>query len=109
MTTSATIPVTVDPHAAIAIAHHGLQAAVDRMIDYAQQHLPEVERIEVSLYDRYDDGDEPGISIDIYGRRPSRANENLSWQIIKWRVREFPPEVLERTLMDYHSGADHAG
>jgi hypothetical protein len=58
MMTSAIIPVTVDARAAIGIAHYGLQTAGDRMIDHAQQ-LPEVERIEVSLYERYDDGEDP--------------------------------------------------
>jgi hypothetical protein len=109
MTTPATVPVTMDAHAGSAIEHHGLQAAVDRMIDYAREHLPEVERIEVSLYERNDIEEPLGISIDVYSRRPSRANENFAWEIIKWRAREFPPEVLERTVMDYHSGADHVG
>jgi hypothetical protein len=109
MTTSATIPVTVTPEAASRIAALGFQGAVDRMIDYARHQLPEVERIEVALYDRYEDGDEPGIAVDIYSRRPSSPDENPAWDMIKWRVREFPPEVLEHTLMDYHSGAGHVG
>jgi hypothetical protein len=63
MTTSATVPVTVTPEAAARIAQLGFQAEVGRMIDYARQHLPEVERIEVVLYDRYEIGDEPGITV----------------------------------------------
>jgi len=109
MTTSATIPVTVTPEAAARIAHLGLQAEVDRMIDYARQHVPEVERIEVVLYDRYELGDEPGLSVDIYSRRPSNPQENIPWDLGGWVVREFPPEILEHIIMDYHSGEPHAG
>ncbi|HKI37223.1 MAG TPA: hypothetical protein VKA46_35540 [Gemmataceae bacterium] len=109
MATSATIPVTVTPEAAARIAHLGFQAEVDRMIDYARQHLPEVERIEVVLSDRYDDGDEPGLSVDVYSRRPFDPAENITGAMIQWKVRAFPPEVNVPIMMDYHPGEPHAG
>ncbi len=109
MTTSATIPVTVTPEAAARIAKLGFQAAVDRMIDYARQHLPEIERIEVVLYDRYELGDAPGVSIDIYGNRRSDPDDTIVSDLINWRVREFPSEVLAQILMDYFSGEPDVG
>jgi hypothetical protein len=109
MTTSATIPVTVTPEAAARIADLRLEAEVDRMIDHARQHLPEVERIEVVLYDRYDLGDDPGLAVDIYSRHPFNENESISGNLSKWFVRAFPSEVLEHVIMDYHPGGSHAG
>jgi hypothetical protein len=49
MTTSTTAPVTVTPEAAARIAELGLQAAVDRMIQYVRGNLPELTRIEAVL------------------------------------------------------------
>jgi hypothetical protein len=109
MMTSATAPVTVTPEAAARIAHLGLQAEVDRMIDYARRSLPEVERIEVVLYDRYDLGDEPGLAVDVYSRRPFDPEEHVSFDLIRWFVTEFPSEVLEHVILSYHAGEPHAG
>jgi hypothetical protein len=104
MSTSTTIPVTVTPEAAARIADLGLETGVERMIDHARRHLPEVERIEVVLYDRYDLGDEPGLAVDIYSRHPFNENESISGDLSKWFVRAFPSEVLEHVIMDYHPG-----
>jgi hypothetical protein len=91
MTTSATIPVTVNPNAVGGIAYYRLQAAVERMIDHARRHLPEVERIEVSRVDRYEDGEEPIISIAAYSRRPFNPAEHFSRELGGWMVRNCRP------------------
>jgi hypothetical protein len=109
MITSPTIPVTVTPEAAARVAKLGFQAEVDRMIDYARLQLPEVERIEVVLYDRHDDGDEPGLAVDIYSRHPFNPDEHISSQVSRWAVREFPPEVLWHLIMCYYPGEPHVG
>jgi hypothetical protein len=109
MTTSATIPVTVTPEAAARIAELGLEAEVERMIDHARQHLPDVERIEVILYDRFDGCDAQGISIDVYSRRPFNPDESISRDLSRWFVRAFDSEVLEQVIMDYRPGEPHAG
>jgi hypothetical protein len=109
MPTSATIPVTVTPEAAARIARLGFQAEVDRMIDYARQHIPQLERIEVILYDRYDLGSEPGLSVAIYSSHPFDPDEQFSRDLDRWFVRAFPSEVLEHVIMDYHPGEAHAG
>jgi hypothetical protein len=109
MTTSATVPLTVAPEAAARIAALGLQAAVDRMIDRARHSLPELDRIEVLLYDRYEAGDEPGIAIEAYGRCPFDPADRPDRDLVRWMVAEFPPEALQHVLIDYHPGAPHAG
>ena len=79
------------------------------MIDYARHNLPEVERIEVTLHDRYDTGEEPGVTIAAHSQRPFHPAEHISWELGGWVVRNFPPEVLEHLHLSYHAGADHAG
>jgi hypothetical protein len=109
MKPSATVRVTVTPEADARIAQLGLKAEADRMIDYARTHLPEVERIEVILYDRYELGDEPGLAIEAHSRRPFDPAEHISWEVGRWQVTNFPPEVLEHLHLSYYPGAPHAG
>ncbi len=109
MTTSATVPVTVTAEAAARLAELGLKAAVDQMIDFACQNLPEPVRIEVVLYDRYELGDEPGLAIDVYSKRPFDAADRPMQFLDRWLVTAFPPEVLQHVLIDYHPGDPHAG
>jgi hypothetical protein len=109
MTTSTTIPVTVTPEAATRIAELGFQAEVDRMLDHARQHLPEIVHIEVVLNERYDMGSEPGVAIEAYSRRPFNPDDRVSGKLGDWVVRSFPPEVLEHLHLSYYPGADHAG
>jgi hypothetical protein len=102
MSTSATVPLTVTPEAAARIAELGITDHVERMIEHARQKLPELERIEVVLYGRDELGDEPGLAIDIYSRRPYELPNRDERNLIRWMVREFPPEVLQFIIMDYH-------
>jgi hypothetical protein len=109
MTTSATVPVTVTPEAAARIATLGFQAQVNRILDYARQHLHDLDRIEVELHDRYDLGDEPVLAIEAYGRRPFDPADKSENEMDHWIVREFPPEVLEHLVTHCRRGEPHAG
>jgi hypothetical protein len=109
MVTSATIPVTVTPEAAGRLAELGLQAQVDRVIEYARQNLPELTRIEVVLNERGETGGKPGIAIDAYRRFTSEPTYRIGLQIGDWMVSEFPPEVLEHLLLDYLPDYPNAG
>ena len=109
MTNATTIPVSVTPEAAARLAELGFQAEVDRMIAYARQKLPELERIEVALNERYDTGGDAGVAVEVWSRRPFNPAERISWDLAGWMVKEFPPEVLEHLHMSYHPGAPYAG
>jgi hypothetical protein len=109
MPASTLVPVTITPEAAARIARLHLQPAVDRMIAYARQHLPEVARIEVILYDRYDLGDEPGLAVEVYSTRPFDPADRSDNDMVRWLVTEFPPEVLEHVIVCYRPGTAHAG
>jgi hypothetical protein len=109
MTNSATVPVSVTPEAAARIDAMGLQTHVERMIDHACKVLPELQRIEVVLYDRYEQGNEPGVAIDVHSKQPFDPATRIDEQLTRWVVKEFPPQVLEHLLLDYHPGEAHAG
>ena len=109
MTTSATVPVTVTPEAAARIAELGFQAHVDRMIEHARQHVLELDRVELVLYDRYELGDEPGLAVEVYSRRPYGYGNQDGRNLLRWMAREFPPEVLQHVIMDYHPEGGRAG
>lgn len=109
MAISATVPVMITPEAAARIAKLGMQGVVEQMIEHACCVLPELESIQVSLYERFDLGDDPGLSIDLYSRRPYDRLNREERSLVRWMVTEFPPEVLQWIIMEYHPGKRHAG
>ncbi len=108
MTTSTTIPVDISPEAAARIAKLGFQAEVQQMIDKMRSSFADLQRIEVELYDRYECGDEPGISIRAYTRPFDPYDDTIS-QLGKWFVRTFPPQVLQHISANHWPEAEDAG
>jgi hypothetical protein len=103
-----TMPVTITPAAAARIAELGIRSDVERMIDHAGSSIADLESIQVSLYDRYDLGEEPGLCIDLYSRRPYDRMNTDEQQLIRWLVSHFSPDTLRWILMDYHPGQSYA-
>jgi hypothetical protein len=98
------VPITVTPEAAQRIAELGFQKQVEEMIDHARQQIPQLERIEVVLVDRYDMGGPPGVTIRAWTDRAFRAfdpADKTRQNLIRWEVTTFPPEVLEHLSLDY--------
>jgi hypothetical protein len=109
MTMSAAVPVNVTPEAAARIAALGLQAAVDRMLDHARRRFPDLNRIEVVLYDRYELGDERGLAIEAYVRRPFDPADQEDRDLDRWMVLEFPPAILQHVILCYRPRSPYAG
>jgi hypothetical protein len=109
MNTSAAVPVTVAPEAAARIAELGMHAQVDRMLDYARQHIPELVRIEIVLNERYEEDAPSGVAIDTYSQRPFDSADRTDAELSRWMVTTFPPEVLEHIHLWHYLEADHAG
>jgi hypothetical protein len=109
MAISTGIPITIAAQAKGQIASLGFQTHVEQIIERACQVLPELERIQVNTYDRYDLGDSPGLCIDLYSRQPYDRRNQAERDLVKWLVREFPPEVLHSLIVDYHPGQADAG
>jgi hypothetical protein len=110
MITTSAAPVTITAQAKARIAALGLEAALDRMIKYARQSLPEVGRIEVVLYERDEPGDDPGLAVELHIPFASfDPSKRTRAQIGEWLVSEFPPDVLQHLLIDYLPEAPDAG
>ncbi len=109
MSKSATIPVTVTPQAAARIGELGMQAEVERMLDYARHHIPELVRIEVVLHERYDEDSPPGIAIDAFSQRRYDPADRTDAELCRWMVATFPPEVREHIHLWNYPEAGHAG
>lgn len=109
MPTSANVPVTVTAEAAARIADLGIQTEVDRMLDYARRQLPDLDRIDVVLFDRYEQGDEPGLAIDAFSRRPFDPADRVEDDLVRWMVTEFSPAIRQHVLLSYRHGVSYAG
>jgi hypothetical protein len=109
VTTTLTVPVTITPDVAARIAELGIQGSVERMLDYARQRLPGLQRIEVVLCQRYELGDQPGLGIEAYSRCPFDTTDQTDRDLDRWMVTEFPPEILEHVTLSYRPGAPDAG
>jgi hypothetical protein len=89
------VPLTVTPEAAQRITELGFEKQLEQMIEYAQQHIPKLLRIEVVLTDRYDMGGPPGVTIEAWTDRESNPADTTYWNLTRWLVTHFPPQVLE--------------
>jgi hypothetical protein len=106
---NATVPVTITPEGARRVAELGLQAEMQSMIDYALQNIPELDRIVVDIAYSYDAGQEDGVTIHAYGRRPFDPDDHTVDRVTRDIIQQFPPEVMWYLILAYYPGAGHAG
>jgi hypothetical protein len=88
------VPVTVAPEAEEYIRQLGLQGPFEQMIEHAIQVIPGLRRIEVELPPRYDLGGEPVVLIEVIKDLPKSEDDPTNWELARWQVETFPPEVL---------------
>jgi hypothetical protein len=103
MNTSTDVPVTIAPEAEARLTELGMHKELEQIIAHIREVVPELTAIEVAIAERYDTGGEPGVSIIAYSDRPYHAEDKTSWNLIRWDVETFPPQVLEHlcTLLLY--------
>jgi hypothetical protein len=106
---STTVSVTVRPDASARVAALGMQTELQQMIDHVRQVVPDLEAVEVEIAERYDLGGEPGVSVIAYSDRPFLPDDTTSWQIRRWAVENFPPQVLEHLCILLTPGRPNAG
>ena len=106
---SANVPVTIRPDAAARIAELGMQTEMQQMIEHALQVVPELIAIEVEVAERYDTGGEPGVSIVAYSDQAFEPDDNTSWDVSRWAVTTFPPQVLQHLCILLTPGRPYAG
>lgn len=103
MNASKNVPVTITPQAEARIAELGMRRELEQMIAHVREVVPALVAIEVEIAECYDTRDEPGVSILAYSDRPYDPEDKTSWNLIRWDVETFPPQVLEHvcTLLLY--------
>ncbi len=106
---SVNVPVTIRPEAAARVTELGMQEELQQMIEYARQAVPELAAIEVEVAERYDMGDEPGVSIVAYSDRAFAPEDTTSWEVRRWAVETFPPHVLQHLCILLTPGSAYAG
>jgi hypothetical protein len=105
---STNVPITIRPAAAARIAELGMQTEMQQMIEHALHVVPELAAIEVEVAERYDTGGEPGVSIVAYSEALT-PDDNTWWDVSRWAVTTFPPQVLEHLCILLTPGRPYAG
>ena len=110
MPATASVPVTVSPEAAAAIAEIGMQTELQRMIDHVLQTMPGLERIDVALEPHYDTGDGTKVLLHVL-RDPATLVPDDPWhdQWIDWMVKTFSSDVLWHLGKIVSYGKNHGG
>jgi hypothetical protein len=91
-------PVEITAEAADQIVRLGLRLKYAQMIEHIRRVVPELSRIEVDLWERYELGEpaEPSpVAIDVYRTGGTAAVDETHRELRRWCVRTFPPEVVQ--------------
>jgi hypothetical protein len=99
MNTTTTVPVTVTPEAAEHVAKLGLRAQLEQMIAHAQQTIPKLHRIEVTLEPPYEAGVDEQVVIWAHKEFCGPDYDPAEDQFSRWVVRTFPPDVFRHLVL----------
>ncbi|MFO0842682.1 MAG: hypothetical protein U0797_09855 [Gemmataceae bacterium] len=102
------VPVTITPEAAARVDELGFQAELERMIQYALQAVPELQRIDVERYVRADEDSPPAVKVIATTAKPWAPTDRLYWDVVYWQVDTIPPQVGEHLSLtvEYLTSAD---
>ena len=108
MSTTTTIPVTIDPDAATLIAALGLEQPFGEMIEHARQAVPYLLRIEVEYGYKVEDPEEPNDHHLSDGRGASKPSggpghdlsdpERPQWDFVGF-LRTYPEKSFARHFL----------
>jgi hypothetical protein len=86
-----------------------METELQRILDQVRQVLLDLYRIEVTLAERDEPGDEPGVTIEGFVHRPFRPGDQTEGDLGGWKVDTFPPRVCQHfAILVRYEGA-HAG
>ena len=95
MATGAAIQITTSPDAAARVAQLSLEPSYEAMLDHAQESVPELRALELTLdYDR-DQPREPTLVLNMYRPHPAATDDPTPRQWRAWMAQTFPPEVCQ--------------
>jgi hypothetical protein len=100
MSATATIPITIQPEAAVHVQALGLQRALEQMLDHTLQTVPGVHDLKVSLEFDRDGIDDPRIMLLAIKEAPNDpAVDDTEWKWGTWLTTHFPPEVFRHFVL----------
>lgn len=100
MSTTATIPITIEPEAQARINELGMQREFEQMLEHTLRTIPDLRAIGVTPAYDYEEGGEPRITIDAYRPDPGPGKyDPTDQQWGEWQMRAFPPEVFQHFLL----------
>lgn len=108
MSTSTDVPLTLTPEAEARIQELGMRKEMEQMIAHVREVVPGLAAIEVTIAECYDTRDETGVSIEAYSDRVYEPGSTLSWDLTRWAVETFPPQVLEHLCILFSPGRPNA-
>lgn len=109
MSSTASIPIVVQPEAAARVAELGRKAELQQMIEHVRQAVPGLRSIEVVLSPPYDLGDTDRVVVEATMEDPGLEDDPTNRELGRWQVETFPPEVCEHFCILTLYGPDHEG
>ena len=105
--TPATTPISVDEDAAARIAELGMQREFEQMLDKAQEMVPHLRSIRVTLDEDPYGGDPLGVTIRAHRDKTDWQQDQSEDQWGAWKLETFPPEVWTQfALTTLYEAAD---
>ena len=101
MTATTMVPVNITPEAQARVEELGFQAQLARMIEHVRQVVPQLVSIEVEDFWRADEHGPSGVCIRAMTNMPWQETFKKPYDLGRWRVTTFPPEVLEHIVLTY--------
>ena len=95
MATGAVIRITVSSDAAVRIAQLGLEPSYEAMLDHAQEAVPELRSLEVTLEHDLEEPREPTLVLNMYRPHPAAADDPTPRQWRSWIAQTFPAAVCQ--------------
>jgi hypothetical protein len=100
------IPITIDPDAQARIAELGMRREFEQMLDKAQEVVPHLNSIRVTL--EHDPEGELDTQIVIWSHRDDTGTpDKTEWNYIGWQAQTFSPDVcLNFSMLCYYEAPD---
>jgi hypothetical protein len=108
MATTAAIPVSITPEAAVRVGELGLERELEVMLEHTRVAVPGVHMIDVLTDEALDEEDESGLILRVWTDRPTAEDDPQEWEWQHWKVQTFPPEVCRHFVMWTVHGSNHA-
>lgn len=109
MTIKTDVPVVIPPDAAARIAQLGIQPEVEQMLDHTKHTVPDLEAIEIELWDDEFEPGQPHLSINAWRPGCSASLDDYAPQreLGSWLVRTFSPDVARWVSFDLFFRDEH--